>query len=243
MARRDGIIWADYSSNQTWATCPNWGTQNITLVLYPVTYAVATNCTIPPNVTPAVFAWELPRSRQQNNHHHCRVLHRSDVQDFLQRHSWSRHSEARLCGREREGGQPPVHVYPEWWGATAADATGAMNTPAMQAAIIGAYGDNRTNATYYSEIQSHLAFLYAVQDQCRIRVYHMIGFRWEGENQFGSGLRQQSCGLRIIDGQSIAYGRFENLRFENGCGGKSGAALVDIDYSRNPGYRTCPRRT
>src|SRR5215467_14833692 len=32
MARRNGIIWADYAANQTWATCPNWGTQNITLV-------------------------------------------------------------------------------------------------------------------------------------------------------------------------------------------------------------------
>ena len=51
MARRNGIIWADYSANQTWATCPNWGTQNITLVLYPVTYTIATNCTIPSNVS------------------------------------------------------------------------------------------------------------------------------------------------------------------------------------------------
>src|SRR5579864_5718332 len=25
MGRRSGIIWADYSANQTWATCPNWG--------------------------------------------------------------------------------------------------------------------------------------------------------------------------------------------------------------------------
>jgi hypothetical protein len=54
----------------------------------------------------------------------------------------------------------------------------------------------------------------------------MIGFRWEGENQFSRGLRQQACGLRIIDGQSIAYGRFENLLFVSGCGRKSGAALA-----------------
>src|SRR5580658_10158799 len=51
MAHRNGIVWADYSTNQTWAACPAWGTQNITLVLYPVTYAIATNCTDPPNVT------------------------------------------------------------------------------------------------------------------------------------------------------------------------------------------------
>src|SRR5215469_16498783 len=27
MAGRKGIIFADYSANQTWVTCPNWGTQ------------------------------------------------------------------------------------------------------------------------------------------------------------------------------------------------------------------------
>ena len=48
---RSGIVWADYSTNQTWATCPNWGKQDITLVLYPVTYTIATNCTIPSTVT------------------------------------------------------------------------------------------------------------------------------------------------------------------------------------------------
>src|SRR5579863_5206943 len=42
-----GIVWADYSTNQTWAACPDWGTQNITLVLYPVTYTIAAKCTIP----------------------------------------------------------------------------------------------------------------------------------------------------------------------------------------------------
>jgi hypothetical protein len=51
MAHRIGTVLADYSTNQKWATCPNWGTQNITLVLYPVTYTIATNCTIPSNVT------------------------------------------------------------------------------------------------------------------------------------------------------------------------------------------------
>ena len=51
IARRSGIVWADYSIDQTWAACPTWGKRNITLVLYPVTYKVATNCTIPSNVT------------------------------------------------------------------------------------------------------------------------------------------------------------------------------------------------
>src|SRR5882762_3882851 len=51
MVHRSGIVWADYSVNQTWTSCPDWGKQSITLVLYPVTYTIATNCTIPANVT------------------------------------------------------------------------------------------------------------------------------------------------------------------------------------------------
>jgi hypothetical protein len=74
-----------------------------------------------------------------------------------------------------------------------------------------------------------------------LRVYHMIGFRWEGENQFNSGLRQRTCGARIVDGQSVAYGRFEELRFENGCGGKSNVALIDIDYSTKQGADISPQ--
>jgi hypothetical protein len=153
------------------------------------------------------------------------------------------HGTIRLASGDKsdEGGQSLIHVYPEWWGASAGDASGAVNTPALQAAIIGAYGNNRTNATPYPKYNRvlHFSTLYNINGE--LRVYHMIGFRWEGENQFGSGLRQRTCGLRIIDGQSIAYGRFENLRFENGCGGKSGAALVDIDYSRAQGVDLSPQ--
>ena len=241
MANRGGIIWADYSANQTWAACPNWGTQNITLVLYPVTYAIATNCTIPPNVN------------LQFSHGSCLAPadrttttitgYFSAPMSRIFCNAVAGHGTVRLASADTgdEGGQALVNVYPEWWGATAADATGAMNTPALQAAIIGAYGDNRTNATSYPKYNRILHFSALYKINAELRVYHMIGFRWEGENQFGSGLRQQSCGMRIIDGQSVAYGRFESLRFENGCGGKSGAALVDIDYSGAQGKDLPPQ--
>jgi len=111
----------------------------------------------------------------------------------------------------------------------------------LQAAIIGAYGNDRRNGSPATRSNRILHFLTLYNINAELRVYHMIGFRWEGENQFGSGLRQQACGLRIIDGQSIAYGRFENLRFENGCGGKSGAALVDIDYNKSQGPDLSPQ--
>jgi hypothetical protein len=235
MVHRSGIVWADYSTNQTWAACPAWGTQNITLVLYPVTYAITTNCTIPPNVTlqfshgsclaPAVRTtttikgyFTAPMSK----------IFCSDVASA---------GSIRLASVNSSdaGGQSLVDVYPEWWGATAGDATGATNTPAIQAAIIGAYGTSRTNSTAYPKYNRILHFSSLYNINAEIHVYHMIGFRWEGENQFGSGLRQLTCGARIIDGQSIAYGEFANLRFENGCGGKSGAALVDLDYDGTQG--------
>ena len=131
-------------------------------------------------------------------------------------------------------------MYPEWWG-TSGNAPAAINTPALQAAIVAAYANDRRNGSpaFRSNRILHFSTLYSINAE--LRVYHMIGFRWEAENQFGSGLRQQACGLRIIDGQSIAYGRFENLRFENRCGKNSGAALVDIDYNKSQGPDLAPQ--
>jgi hypothetical protein len=241
MAHRRGIIWVDYSANQTWATCPEWGEQSITLVLYPVTYTIATNCTIPRNIT------------LQFSHGSCLAPADGTITAIsgyftapmskIFCNAVAGHGSVGLASGDRsdEGGQALVHVYPEWWGATAGDATGATNTPALQAAVIGAYGKNRTNATPYPKYNRVLHFSALYNINAELRVYHMIGFRWEGENQFGSGLRQRTCGLRIIDAQSIAYGRFENLRFENGCGEKSGAALVDIDYSGKEGSDLRPQ--
>jgi hypothetical protein len=235
MAHRNGIVWADYSTSQMWAACPAWGTQNITLVLYPVTYTIATNCTIPPNVilqfshgsclAPAVGTtttiegyFTAPMSK----------IFCSDVASA---------GSIRLASVNSNdgGGQALVDVYPEWWGATAADASGATNTRAIQAAIIGAYGTSRTNSTAYPKYNRILHFSSLYNINAELHVYHMIGFRWEGENQFGSGLRQLTCGARIIDGQSIAYGQFDSLRFENNCGGKSGGVLVDLDYNGTKG--------
>jgi hypothetical protein len=47
----NGIVWADYSTRQTWASCPTWGTGKVHVILYPVTFTIAVNCTIPANVT------------------------------------------------------------------------------------------------------------------------------------------------------------------------------------------------
>ncbi len=46
-----GTVWAFYTTNQSWAACPSFGANPIHLVLSPVTFTVAVNCTIPANVT------------------------------------------------------------------------------------------------------------------------------------------------------------------------------------------------
>ena len=241
MAHRNGIVWADYSTNQTWAACPVWGTQNITVVLYPVTYTIATNCTIPPNITlqfshgsclaPAVGTTTIIKG------YFTAPMSKIFCSDVASAGSIRLASVNSSDG----GGQSLVDVYPEWWGATAADGTGATNTPAIQAAIIGAYGTSRTNSTAYPKYNRILHFSSLYNINAELHVFHMIGFRWEGENQFGSGFRQLTCGVRILDGQSVAYGQFENLRFENGCGNKSAAALVDIDYDGTKGADLRPQ--
>jgi hypothetical protein len=241
IAYRSGIVWADYSTNQTWAACPTWGTQNITLVLYPVTYTVATNCTIPSNITLQFSPGSCLAPAEGTTTAIKGYFTAPMSKIFCNAVAGEGAIGLASANSSDEGGQSLVDIYPEWWGATAGDASGATNTPALQAAIIGAYGNNRTNSTAYPKYNRVLHFSTLYNINAELRVYHMVGFRWQGENQFGSGLRQRTCGLRIIDGQSVAYGRFDNLRFENGCGGKSGAALVDIDYDSSQGPDLSPQ--
>lgn len=123
-------------------------------------------------------------------------------------------------------------VYPEWWGASPS-ASAAINTPAIQAAIRGAYGTARVNGSGlqgYNRIL-HFSGLYNINDE--LKCYHMIGFTWTGEQKFASGLQQTVANKRIIDGQSVAYGVFFNMAFFGGAA--SNVALVDIDYDTSQG--------
>ncbi len=125
-------------------------------------------------------------------------------------------------------------VYPEWWGASPA-ASAAVNTPALQAAIYGAYGTNRINGSEGMRYNRILKFsgLYAIDDE--LKCYHMIGFRWEGQNKISSGLVQTRENRRIIDGQSISFGVFANLCFSTSARQGDGIALLDINYDGSQG--------
>jgi hypothetical protein len=119
-------------------------------------------------------------------------------------------------------------VYPEWWGASPR-ATAEINTPAIQAAILGAFGSNRTNASGLAKYNRVLRFSGMYKINGELKCYHMIGFRWEGDNKFGSGLMQTATNKRIIDGQSVAYGVFDQIRWETSA--SQNVPLMDLDYS------------
>ena len=136
LARRSGIVWADYSANQTWTTCPNWGAQSITLVLYPVTYTIATNCTIPVNVS-LQFSHGACLAPADGTTTTITGYFTAPMSKIFC-NAVAGHGTIRLASGDKsdEGGQSLIHVYPEWWGASAGDASGAANTPALQAAIM-----------------------------------------------------------------------------------------------------------
>lgn len=131
-------------------------------------------------------------------------------------------------------------VYPEWWGASPA-ASAATNTPALQAAIIGAYGNTRTNPSglWVSNRTLRFSGMYQINDE--LKVYHMIGFRWEGQTKFNSGITQTGVDKRIIDGQSVAYGVFNQLRFQTTVAQGNNKALLDINYDGSQGSDLRPQ--
>ena len=131
-------------------------------------------------------------------------------------------------------------VYPEWWGASPT-AKAAKNTPALQAAIIGAYGSKRVNGSAETKFNRLLKFsgIYDIDNE--LKVYHMIGFRWEGQNKLNTGINQTRENRRIIDGQSISFGVFANLLFSTSARQGDGIALLDINYDGSQGNDLRPQ--
>jgi hypothetical protein len=137
------------------------------------------------------------------------------------------------------GGYALQAVYPEWWGASPG-AAAATNTPGLQAAEYAAFGTNRTSgsglAKYNRELQ--LCGMYDINDE--LRFHHVIGFRITGcGGKFSSGFRQTAANKRIFDGQNIAYGVFEQLKFETTAPQK--VPLVDLDNDHTHGADLSPQ--
>jgi len=123
-------------------------------------------------------------------------------------------------------------VYPEWWGASG-NATAVVNTPALQASIWAAYGGGltqaRTNASGLSIYNRPLRIgaLYSINDE--LKMYDTLGFKMNGVNRLSSGFVQTASNKRIIDGQSNAYGVFDNLTFNSAA--SSTLCQVDLDWN------------
>lgn len=125
-------------------------------------------------------------------------------------------------------------IYPEWWGASPS-ASAATNTPALQAAITSI--SNRVNGTANVKYNRVLWFSGNYQINDELRVYHMNGFRWEGQNKFIAGITQTATNKRIVDGISVSYGVFNQLNFSSTAAQGAGIALIDLNYidPPNPG--------
>ena len=139
-----------------------------------------------------------------------------------------------------DGNAALQEVHPEWWGASPT-AKASTNTPALQAAIYGAHGTNRINGAEGTKYNRVLKFsgIYEIDDE--LKCYHVIGFRWEGQNKLNSGLRQTRENRRIIDGQSVSLGVFANLCFATSARQGDGIALLDINYDGSQGQDLRPQ--
>jgi hypothetical protein len=137
------------------------------------------------------------------------------------------------------GGYTLPVVYPEWWGASPG-ASAATNTPALQAAEYAAFGSNRTNSSGLAKYNRELKLCGMYDINYELKFYHVIGFRITGcGGKFSSGLRQTATNKRILDGQNIAYGVFEQLRFETTATQR--VPLIDLDNDHTHGVDLSPQ--
>jgi hypothetical protein len=100
-------------------------------------------------------------------------------------------------------------VYPEWWGASPS-ASAATNTPALQAAVNGAFGTKRTNASGLSVYNKPLVLSGMYSINAELQFYDVLNFKVRCDRRLSGGITQTAANLRIIDGQSIAYGSFDD---------------------------------
>jgi hypothetical protein len=140
-------------------------------------------------------------------------------------------------------------VEPEWWGA-GVNASATTNTAALQAAEHAAFGTNRTASSGLGIWNKTLDLNAQYQIKGELRFYHVIGAagsRFEVKCNNG-GITQTTANLRIIDSQSMAYGRFDDCYWastgtDTSTGGPTGGGTpdLDIDYNGSQGSDLAPQ--
>jgi hypothetical protein len=143
------------------------------------------------------------------------------------------------------GNLPMTEIDPEWWGASPG-ATAVVNTPAIQSSEYAAFGCgpttcriNGSGLNLYNK-QWNLNGQYSINGE--IQFYHVIGnsgARWTVDCKNNGGLNQTATNLRILDGQSDAYGRFDNCIWSGGAA--STGALTDFDFDGTHGNDLRPQ--
>jgi hypothetical protein len=121
-------------------------------------------------------------------------------------------------------------VFPEWWGA-APVATAAVNTPALQAAINGAYGTNRVNGSTLNNYNRELHFSGLYNVNGTLNVYHMNGFKWTCSQRAACGLNETTVNTTLFNGQSVSYGVFEDFAWSSTVAQDIAHPLVIMDYT------------
>jgi len=143
------------------------------------------------------------------------------------------------------GNLPMTEIDPEWWGASPG-ASAAVNTPAIQSSEYAAFGCgpttcriNGSGLNLYNK-QWNLNGQYSINAE--IQFYHVIGNSgagWTVDCKNNGGLNQTATNLRILDGQSDAYGHFDNCIWSGGAA--STGALTDFDFDGTHGNDLRPQ--
>lgn len=120
-------------------------------------------------------------------------------------------------------------VYPEWWGA-GGSASATTNTAAIQAAEHGAFGTGRVNGGGFQQYNKPLVLDANFQINGEIQFYDVTNFKVNCDRRLSGGITQtSSSNLRIIDGQSVAYGSFNDCAWSGSAANTN--ALIDLDYN------------
>jgi hypothetical protein len=119
-------------------------------------------------------------------------------------------------------------VYPEWWGGSP-PASAATNTPAIQAAINASFNNG---GTAYNKTLDLGRGIYNINAETQW--YNVNGnqaSRFQVDCGSAGGINQTTANLRIMDSQSMDYGRFDNCVWSSSATDTQTTADLDIDWN------------
>lgn len=130
------------------------------------------------------------------------------------------------------GNTAAFDVHPEWWGAFP-NGTASANTAPMQAAIHGAFGTKRTNASGLSIYNKPLYLNGNYQINAELQFYHVSNFKVICNARLSAGITQTGTNDRILDGIADSYGAFYDCSWAGTASNTQ--SLIDLDYNTSQG--------